>query len=101
MRVICFTAYIPVVNVGVSAVTIKRLSPLGLLSWVEVVSLPPGLNEVHGEVKSVSVTSFALSADMSPIQIELRDLDLSVLSDLEQEKVRELLLRHKSVCFCF
>ena len=50
-------------------------------------SLPPRLCEVHGEVESVSVTSFAQSADVSQVQIDTRDIGLSALFDLEREKV--------------
>ena len=101
VQVVRGTAYIPVVNVGVSAVNLRPRCPIGLLSSAEVVSLPPGLCEVPGKEEQVTATIMSQTAGVSSVQKVIRDLDLSVLREAEQCKVRALLLKHESVFSAF
>lgn len=101
VRVVRGTAYIPVVNVGVTAVSLKPRCPIGLLASAEVVSLPPGLSEVQGEEGCVTATIMSQTAGVSSVQKEIRDLDLSVLPEAEQCRVRALLLKHEPVFSAF
>lgn len=101
VHVIHGTAYIPVVNVEVSTVTLKRCCPLTRLSSAEMVSLPPGLSELRSKVEQVTATVMAQNAGVSPVPNEIWDLDLSILPEAEQSRVRELLLRLKPVFSAF
>ncbi|KAG7472989.1 Retrovirus-related Pol poly from transposon [Solea senegalensis] len=67
-QVVRGTAYIPVVNVGVSAVNLRPRCPIGLLSSAEVVSLPPGLCEVPEKEEHVTATIMSQTAGVSSVQ---------------------------------
>ena len=86
------TAYIPVVNVGTNDVLLYPHCILGSLAEVYITSLPPGVAEVRAAYASVSEP---IAPDS--VQAKIEALDLSALSDQDQEQVRSVLLQYSSV----
>lgn len=95
------TAYIPVVNVGVTSVVLHPRRPIGLLSQVDIVGLPRGVGEARSDQSGGIATINSQLQGSSSVQEQIRALDLSVLSEAEQHKVRALLLSHKPVFSAF
>uniref|UniRef100_A0A8C2FG16 Gypsy retrotransposon integrase-like protein 1 n=1 Tax=Cyprinus carpio TaxID=7962 RepID=A0A8C2FG16_CYPCA len=94
MRVNQGTVYVPVINVGQTDVILFRNVILGTLSSVFIVSLPHGVSEV----KSVSASINLQIPTVRPsVQEQIKSLDLSVLTETEQEQVRSLLLKFHTV----
>ncbi|XP_029941466.1 uncharacterized protein LOC115383427 [Salarias fasciatus] len=92
VRVVRGTAYVPIVNVGSSAVLLYPRTVVGTLHEVRVVSLPVGITEVPSSVATVA------SQVISPtVQEQIAAIDLSGLAVDEQGKVRSLLQRYESV----
>ncbi len=88
------TVYVPVINVGKTDVMLFRNSVLGTLHSVFIVSLPRGVSEC----KSVSASvNLQMPTVLSSVQEQIKNLDLSVLSETEQEQVRSLLLKFHMV----
>lgn len=92
VRVVQGTAYIPVVNVGSSAVLLYPHTVVGTLDEVSVVSLPAGVIEVPSSTATMASQS---AHPTMPDQIEA--LDLSALPPSEQDQVKSLLRRYESV----
>lgn len=87
------TAYIPIVNVGLSDILLYPRTVVGTLDTVNVASFPPGVTEIRSGVATVSSqTAFA-----SPAQQQMDDVDLSSLPGEDQSKVRSLLNRYANV----
>ncbi len=86
------TAYIPVVNVGISDVLLYPRTEIGALREVSVVSLPSGVKEVPSYLATV-----ASQAVVPTLQDQMDTVDLSALSVEEQEGARHLLWRYASV----
>ena len=86
------TVYVPVVNVGTTEVLLHPRTCLGSLSSVQVVSLPTGITEVRSTTATVSSQVAAHSA-----QSGIEAVDLSALTDQEQQEVRSLLQKYSSV----
>lgn len=84
---------VPVVNVGCTDILLYPRTRLGQLSAVSIVSLPRDVVEVH----SVTATTSSQSPAPSPVEEQIRAVDLSPLSAEEQSEVRALLLRYSSV----
>lgn len=87
------TAYIPIVNVGLSDVLLYPRTVVGTLDTVNVVSFPRGVTEIPSEVATVS----AQTASSPPVQQQVDDVDLSSLPNEDQNKVRSLLNQYVSV----
>lgn len=81
------TAYAPIVNVGSTDVLLYPHTVVGILAEVSIVSLPAGVNWVPLCVSTV-VTQSVSGSVLDQIDV----LDLSPLPDVEQAKVRSLLL---------
>ncbi|KAL7870478.1 hypothetical protein SRHO_G00079750 [Serrasalmus rhombeus] len=92
VTVIRGTGYIPVVNVGVNDVLLYPRTNLGILSSVCVVNLPPEVQEVS----PVTATVASHDVTLSPCN-QVATLDLSSLSDGEQDQVRALLQKYHDV----
>lgn len=94
------TAHVPIVNVGVTDVVLYPRTILGTLSNANVVSLPAGVTEsqgtVVGTVSSQAATSVS-SAAPDPVWEKIQATDLSALSEEEQNSVRSLLYKYRSV----
>lgn len=88
------TAYIPVVNVGVTDVMLYPRSMIGTLSSVYVVSLPAGVTEVQSIVAVVGAQNAEVA---STVLEQVEELDLSSLSEVERCQVRALLYKFQSV----
>lgn len=73
------TAYVPVVNVRVADVLLYPRTHLGLLSSVQIVSLPTGVSEVRPTIATMSSQTVTTS-----IQDRIESVDLSALSESEQ-----------------
>ncbi|KAI4874103.1 hypothetical protein NFI96_002857 [Prochilodus magdalenae] len=86
------TVYVPVVNVGTTEDLLHLRTCLGSLSSVQVVSLPTGITEVWSTTATVSSQVAARSA-----QSGIEAVDLSALTDQEQQEVRSLLQKYSSV----
>lgn len=100
VKVVKGTAYIPVANIGTQAVKLYPRSVLGCLSAVQVVSLPPGVQEVAGSaIESTAVLATIHAQEQQPDKVEalIQALDLSALPAPEQKKVQMLLQKHKAV----
>lgn len=88
------TVYLPVVNVGTVHVMLYANTILGTLNNVCVVSLPAGITEV----KSVAATVSSHTLEVAPsLQEQFEAVDLSVLSEIEQDQVWALLYKFYSV----
>lgn len=85
------TAYVPVVNVGVTDVLLYPRTSLGLLSSAQIVSLPTGVSEVRPTIATMS------SQTVTPMQDRIESVDLSTLSVAEQGDVKSLLQKYASV----
>ncbi|KAL0152450.1 hypothetical protein M9458_052173, partial [Cirrhinus mrigala] len=81
------TVYVPIVNVGTMDVVLYASTVIGTVNQVDVVSLPPEVAEVKTVTAKVSPT----------VQEQIATLDLSVLSEEEQGKVRALLEKYVPV----
>lgn len=101
MSVIRGTAYVPIINAGVSPVVLKPRCSLGLLSSVEVVSLPSDLQEIPCIQDQVVATVRSHTAGHGSVREKIQSLDLSMLAEGEQQKVRTLLLKYESVFSAF
>ncbi len=88
------TAYVPVVNVGTVDVVLYASTVIGTVNQVYVVSLPPEVTEV--QVVSARVSTQAVQVSPA-VQVQIRSIDLSVLSVEKQGKVRALLQKYLSV----
>lgn len=95
------TAYVPVINAGVSTVTLKPRCAFGILSPVSVVSLPLDLHEVPCAQDQVVAAVRTHTAECGSVKEKIKALDLSMLSDTEQHNVRELLFKYESVFSAF
>lgn len=95
------TAYVPVVNAGVSTVFLKPRCALGILSPVEVISLPSGLQVVPCAEDQVVAAVRSHTAESGSVTEKIKSLDRSMLSEAEQNKVRALLLKYESVFSAF
>ncbi|KAL6456493.1 hypothetical protein MHYP_G00350370 [Metynnis hypsauchen] len=76
-----------------------RHSPLGILSCVQIVSLPASISEVMKEPEERAVTTASCSQQVpvgDPSGV-IDGIDLSALSELEKGKVRALLQEYRSV----
>ncbi|XP_076848812.1 uncharacterized protein LOC143496528 [Brachyhypopomus gauderio] len=100
VKVVRGTVYVPLVNVGCSSVSLPPHCPLASLTGVQVVSLPAGVTEVS-EPSMVVAQVQAHTVQSSPILEQIEALDLSVLSQVDQEKVRSLLCKHAAVFSSF
>lgn len=85
------TAFIPVVNVAHTSVTLYPCSLLGLLMQANTEGLPSGISE-HAQTHI---------GEGGSIKAQIQTLDLSVLSTKEQEQVRAFLLKHEPVFSVF
>lgn len=83
VQVVRDTAYVPVVNVGVTDILLYLCISLGLLSSAQVSSLPSGVSEVRPTIATMSLQVAATLTE---------SVDLSALSELEQGEVKCLLL---------
>lgn len=92
VRVVRGTAYIPVVNVGTTAVLLYPRTVIGTLEDVHVVSLPAGVTEVLP-----NVATMASHTATPTVQDQMEGIDLSKLSAEEQGQVRSLLKKYSSV----
>ncbi|XP_060780518.1 uncharacterized protein LOC132888512 [Neoarius graeffei] len=86
------TAFVPVVNVGVTNVLLCPRANLGSLTSAEIVSLPAGVSEVPSAW--VALSSQVASVDPAD---RLANVDLSALSEQEQVEARSLLTRYHTV----
>uniref|UniRef100_A0A3B3IF94 Gypsy retrotransposon integrase-like protein 1 n=1 Tax=Oryzias latipes TaxID=8090 RepID=A0A3B3IF94_ORYLA len=86
------TAYIPIINVGSTAVRLHPRTLVGTVAPAGVVSLPKEVTEVQSEAAVVA----AHAASTLPLA-QLESVDLSALSAGEQEKVRALLGKYLTV----
>ncbi|XP_056314361.1 retrovirus-related Pol polyprotein from transposon 412 [Danio aesculapii] len=85
------TVYVPIVNVGTIDVLLYARTIVGVVSKVNVVTLPP-------EVVEVNMVAAEVSAQPSPsVQEQIATLDLSILPEVEQGKVRALLFKYLPV----
>ncbi|XP_049332461.1 retrovirus-related Pol polyprotein from transposon opus [Astyanax mexicanus] len=100
VKVVRGTVYVPLVNVGCVSVALPPHCPLGVLTSVQVVSLPDGVTE---EVSQPSVYARVQTQVAQPSSVleQIGALDLSVLSQVDQEKVRSLLYKHSAVFSSF
>lgn len=88
------TIYVPVVNVGTVDVVLYVSTVIGTVNKVDLISLPPEV----AEVKTVTAKVSTLVVQVSPtVQEQIAMLDLSVLSEEEQSKVRALLEKYVPV----
>ncbi|KAL7868936.1 hypothetical protein SRHO_G00103200 [Serrasalmus rhombeus] len=102
VKVVRGTVYVPVVNVGCTTVALPSRCPLGVLTIVQVVSLPAGVTEEVSDGPAVMVAQVqAHVAQSSPILEQIGALDLSVLSSVDQGRVRSLLRKHAAVFSSF
>lgn len=92
VQVVGGTAYIPIVNVGSTNVSLYPRTIVGTLSEVSIVSLPKGVTEV-----SSSVATVASQSALTSVHDHIQSLGLSHLSAEEQDKVRSLLYNYSSV----
>ena len=92
VRVLKGTAYVPVVNVGLTEVLLYPRATLGSISSVEVVSLPAGV----AEIRPITATMSSQVAS-SAAQDRIDAIDLSALSEQEQTEARSLLHRYSTV----
>ncbi|KAI3376863.1 hypothetical protein L3Q82_000112 [Scortum barcoo] len=92
VQVVQGTVYVPVVNVRTTEVLLYPRTGLGVLSAVQVVSLPTGVTEVESSVATVSSQTVATS-----VLDRVETLDLSLLSEQEQTGAKSLLRKYRSV----
>ncbi|XP_063059157.1 retrovirus-related Pol polyprotein from transposon 412 [Engraulis encrasicolus] len=92
VRVTYGTAFIPIVNVGLTDVTLYPRTVLGELDVAHVVSLPVGVSEVPSQIATVSSQTVAPS-----VSAQIEAMDLASLSTDEQGEVRSLLHRFTHV----
>lgn len=95
------TVYVPVVNVGVCTVSLKPCCALGVVSPVEVVSLPSELQEVPCVQEQVVAAVRSHTAQTGSVGEKITSLNLSMLDREEQHKVRALLLKYEAVFSAF
>lgn len=89
VQVTCGTVYVQVVNVGTNNVVLYPHNRLGQVCSVSIASLPKGICE--GQL--VSTTSSLPSA----MEDQIKELDLSPLTDSDQVQVHALLFKYHSV----
>ncbi len=94
IQVIRGTAYVPIVNVGISDVMLYPRSPLGTLDRVLVVSLPPDVAEIRSVAATVQIP---VPQGVLTMEEQLNVLELPGLSEKEASQVRALLHRYQSV----
>ncbi len=94
IQVIRGTAYVPIVNVGISDVMLYPRSPLGTLDQVLVVSLPPDVAEIRSVAATVQIP---VPQGVLTMEEQLNVLELPGLSEKEASQVRALLHRYQSV----
>lgn len=87
------TAYIPVVNVGMTDVMLYPRSLIGTLSSVYVVSLRTGVTEVQPVMAVVGAQN--AKAGLT-VQEQVQAFDLLSLSEVEQKQIRALLYKFQS-----
>ncbi|XP_036001258.1 uncharacterized protein LOC118565232 [Fundulus heteroclitus] len=95
------TVYVPVVNVGVCTVTLRPRCALGVMSPVDVVSLPSELQEVPCVQEQVMAAVRSHTAETGLVEGKTASINLSMLDREEQCKVRTLLLKYQSVFSAF
>lgn len=101
------TVHVPILNVNNTPVCLPPRCPVGILSRAQVVSLPPGITERVGPVSlpsgregtrgGITASVNAQLGGCQSILEQIQALDLSVLPQLEQERVRGLLKQYASV----
>lgn len=94
LRVDGGTVYVPIVNVGTVDVLLYASTVIGTVNKVDVISLPPEVTEVKMVTAKVSTQVVHVSPT---VQEQVAMLDLSVLPEEEQGKVRALLEKYVSV----
>ncbi len=94
LRVDCGTVYVPVVNVGTVDVVLYASTVIGTVNKVDVISLPPEVAEVTTVTAKVNTQVVQVSPT---VQKQIAMLDLSVLPEEEQGKVRALLEKYVPV----
>lgn len=92
VTVIRGTAYVPIINVGLTEVVLYPRTVVGTLDVVSVVGLLPGITEVPTREARISCQTASVS-----VQQQVKDLDLSSLAVEEQGKARSLLHQYEQV----
>lgn len=92
VRVVRGTVYVPVVNVGTTAVLLYPRTGLGNLSTAQVVSLPAGVTEDRTTWVAVNTQTVP-----SSVPDRLESVALPALVDPDREKIRSLLKKYDSV----
>uniref|UniRef100_A0A8C7XG91 ribonuclease H n=1 Tax=Oryzias sinensis TaxID=183150 RepID=A0A8C7XG91_9TELE len=90
------TAFIPVVKVALTQTKLYPRSIVGNLVQATVQGLPSGICEIPEE-SGVTASIKVHEGHVSSVGQQLQNIDLSELSETEQEQVRTFLLRHESV----
>lgn len=91
VRVVRGTAYIPVVNVGTTALSLFPHTVMGTLDHVNVASMPAGVDEVSG------FTARAASQLVSTVADQVDAVDLSGVPPEEQGSARALLRKYTTI----
>lgn len=91
------TVCVPVVNVGEKDVILYPRRPIGMLTQAQIVSLPSGVSTVAQELGSTIATLSSQQVQVNPVREQMDTMDLSILSELDQGKVRSMLRHHESV----
>lgn len=95
VRVIGGSVYVPVVNVGTSDVLLFPRRVLGTLVGVQVVSLPEGVSEVRPTIASAYSQGTLVAG--TTVSEQIAAMDLTALPELEQGRVRALLMKYQTV----
>lgn len=99
VKVLNGTAFIPIINVGTTEVTLSPHIQIGALCQVEIVSQPESLIETMEEGPSgeQTVTMSTHTVKENPVLSAIESLDLSTLVTQDQERVWSLLHSYESV----
>lgn len=98
VKVVRGTAYVPIVNVNRTATKLQPRCPVGILHQAQIVSLPAGVSEVCVESAGSNVATVnSQVGQINPVCEFIQAIDLQVLSESEQLKVRDLLYKYSSV----
>lgn len=89
--------YVPVVNIGETGVYLHPRRIIGVVSQAQIVSWPKGISTVPQELGVVTATLSSQNAQANSIREQIKSLDLSVLSGLDQDKVRAMLYEREEV----
>ncbi|KAM6892521.1 retrovirus-related Pol polyprotein from transposon 412, partial [Xenentodon cancila] len=88
------TVYVPIVNVGKTGMTLRPHQPIGFLGQAEVVSFPDGVAFTR-KISGSTATVASHIVEKNTFQEQVQSVDLSALSEVDQQRVRTLLLHHK------